>query len=123
MALSTAALRLLVGSSKLHLEAAYCGRVMACSGTIHLDLKRVIGRFTIHHVRKGCQPAFRVGTTEGTLSVSDRSKRYLVPLKVPRKSLTILSLQICQGSGVGSIPIGRSIISATYSDCIFSVGP
>jgi hypothetical protein len=59
---------------------------------------------------KGCQPAFRVGTTKGTLSVSDRSKRYWMLLKMPRKSLTILSLQICQGSGVGSIPIGRSIL-------------
>src|SRR5260370_42249944 len=32
-------------------------------------------------------------------------------------------IEPCQGSGVGSIPIGRSIISATYSDYIFSVGP
>jgi len=56
----------------------------------------------------GRQPAFRVGTTKGTLTVSDRSKLYRMLLKMPRKFLTILSLQICQGSGVGSIPIGRS---------------
>ena len=30
---------------------------------------------------KGCQPAFRVGQTVGPLSVSDRSKCYLVLLK------------------------------------------
>ena len=35
-----------------------------------------IDRITIHHVRKGCQLVFRVGTTKGTLSVSDGSKRY-----------------------------------------------
>src|SRR5713101_1077738 len=58
---------------------------------------------------EGCQPAFRVGPTVGPLSVSDRSKCYLVLLKVPRKLLTLRSLQTCQGSGVGSIPIGRSI--------------
>jgi hypothetical protein len=51
-----------------------------------------------------------VGPTVGPLSVSDRSKRYLVLLKVPRKLLTLRSLQTCQGSGVGSIPIGRSIL-------------
>jgi hypothetical protein len=61
---------------------------------------------------KGCQPAFRVGPTIGPFSLSDPSKCYLVLLTVPRKSLTILSLQICQGSGVGSIPIGRSISSS-----------
>jgi hypothetical protein len=33
-----------------------------------------------------------------------------VLLKVPRKLLTLRSLQTCQGSGVGSIPIGRSIL-------------
>jgi hypothetical protein len=55
-------------------------------------------------------PAFRVGPTVGPLSVSDRSKGYLVLPKVPRKLLTLRSLQICQGSGVGSIPIGRSNI-------------
>src|SRR5260370_3388546 len=59
---------------------------------------------------QGCQPAFRVGPTVGPLSVSDRSKCYLVLLKMPRKLLTHRSLQTCQGSGVGSIPIGRSII-------------
>ncbi len=59
---------------------------------------------------EGCQPAFRVGPTVGPLSVSDRSKCYLVLLKMPRKLLTLRSLQTCQGSGVGSIPIGRSII-------------
>ncbi|SRR6266851_7829629 len=58
---------------------------------------------------EGCQPAFRVGPTVGPLSVSDRSKCYLVLLKMPRKLLTLRSLQTCQGSGVGSIPIGRSI--------------
>ena len=56
------------------------------------------------------KPAFRVGPTVGSLSVSDRSKCYLVLLKMPRK-LTLRSLQTCQGSGVGSIPIGRSILS------------
>jgi hypothetical protein len=64
---------------------------------------------------RGCQPAFRVGPTVGPLSVSDRSKRYLVLLKVPRKLLTRRSLQNCQGSGVGSIPIGRSIKSSLRS--------
>src|SRR6266478_1603945 len=59
---------------------------------------------------EGCQPAFRVGPTVGPLSVSDRSKCYLALLKVPRKLLTLRSLQTCQGSGVGSIPIGRSIL-------------
>jgi hypothetical protein len=68
------------------------------------------GRLFLYQAHKGCQPAVRVGTTEGTLSVSDSSKCYWVLLKMPRKSLTILSLQICQGSGVGSIPIGRSNI-------------
>src|SRR5712691_8954155 len=58
---------------------------------------------------EGCQPAFRVGPTVGPLSVSDRSKCYLALLKMPRKLLTLRSLQTCQGSGVGSIPIGRSI--------------
>src|SRR6266404_2017091 len=71
---------------------------------------------------EGCQPAFRVGPTVGPLSVSDRSKCYLVLLKMPRKLLTLRSLQTCQGSGVGSIPIGRSIKSTTYSDCLFGVG-
>jgi hypothetical protein len=75
------------------------------------DFSEPTGRITTRLVDKGCQPAFRVGTTKGTLSVSDRSKRYWMLLKMPRKSLTILSLQICQGSGVGSIPIGRSIKS------------
>src|SRR6267143_1877912 len=50
------------------------------------------------------------GPTVGPLSVSGRSKCYLVLLKMPRKLLTHRSLQTCQGSGVGSIPIGRSII-------------
>src|SRR5216683_3998025 len=57
---------------------------------------------------EGCQPAFRVGPTVGPLSVSDRSKCYLVLLKMPRKLLTLRSRQTCQRSGVGSIPIGRS---------------
>jgi len=30
----------------------------------------------LHNVHEGCQPAFRVGTTKGTLSVPDRSKHY-----------------------------------------------
>jgi hypothetical protein len=34
-------------------------------------------------------------------------------LKVPRKFLKFRWLQICQGLGVGSIPIGRSILSIT----------
>ncbi len=38
-------------------------------------------------------------------------------LKVPRKSLTILSLQTCQGSGVGSIPIGRSNLFKQLRRC------
>jgi hypothetical protein len=38
-----------------------------------------------------------------------------VLLKVPRKLLTLRPLQICQGSGVGSIPIGRSIKSSLFS--------
>jgi hypothetical protein len=33
---------------------------------------------------------------------------------VPRKFLILHWPQICQGSGVGSIPIGRSIQSSTY---------
>jgi hypothetical protein len=32
------------------------------------------------------------------------------------------SLQTCQGSGVGSIPIGRSIKSSIYRLCFLSVG-
>src|SRR5712692_7751076 len=71
---------------------------------------------------EGCQPAFRVGPTVGPLSVSDRSKCYLVLLKMPRKLLTLRSLQTCQGSGVGSIPIGRSINSSTYRLCFLNVG-
>src|SRR5260370_15164967 len=71
---------------------------------------------------EGCQPAFRVGPTVGPLSVSDRAKCYLVLLKVPRKLLTLRSLQICQGSGVGSIPIGRSIKSSTYRFCFLPRG-
>jgi len=63
-----------------------------------------------------------VGPTLGPLSVSDRSKRYLVLLKVPRKLLTLRSLQTCQGSGVGSIPIGRSIKSSTYRIRFLRVG-
>jgi hypothetical protein len=61
---------------------------------------------------KGANPPFRVGPTVGPLSVSYRSKCYLVLLKVPRKLLTLHSLQTCRGSGVGSIPIGRSIFSS-----------
>src|SRR5260370_29081978 len=71
---------------------------------------------------EGCQPAFRVGPTVGPLSVSDRSKCYLVLLKMPRKLLTLRSLQTCQGSGVGSIPIGRSIKSSTYKLSLLSSG-
>jgi hypothetical protein len=41
-----------------------------------------------------------------------------VLLKVPRKLLTLRSLQTCQGSGVGSIPIGRSILFFAFTvDC------
>jgi hypothetical protein len=73
---------------------------------------RLLGDFEPLAIQKnGCQPASRVGPTVGPLSVSDRPKRYSVLLKVPRKLLTIRSLQTCQGSGVGSIPIGRSITS------------
>jgi hypothetical protein len=61
-----------------------------------------IGKITLHHVHEGCQPAFRVGPTVGPLSISDRSKCYLVLLKVPRKLLTLRSLQTCQGSDVES---------------------
>ncbi|SRR6266436_1014492 len=71
---------------------------------------------------EGCQPAFRVGPTVGPLSVSDRSKCYLVLLKMPRKLLTLRSLQTCQRSGVGSIPIGRSMQSSTYRLCFLRVG-
>ena len=38
-----------------------------------------------------------------------RSKRYRMLLKVPCKFLIFRWLQNCQGSGVGSIPIGRFI--------------
>src|ERR1700730_4546287 len=31
-------------------------------------------------------------------------------------------IEPCQGSGVGSIPIGRSIISTPYSNCILERG-
>jgi hypothetical protein len=73
---------------------------------------RPLGDFEPLAIQKnGCQPAFRVGPTVGPLSVSHRSKCYLVLLKVTRKLLTLRSLQTCQGSGVGSIPIGRSILS------------
>jgi len=51
-----------------------------------------------------------VGTTKGTLSFSDCSKRYRMLPKLPCKLLTRRPLKICQGSGVGSIPIGRSIL-------------
>src|SRR5216684_1371397 len=71
---------------------------------------------------EGCQPAFRVGPTVGPLSVSDRSKCYSVLLKMPRKLLTLRSLQTCQGSGVGSIPIGRSTKSSTYRLYFLRVG-
>jgi hypothetical protein len=37
-----------------------------------------------------------------------RSKRYRMLLKVPCKFLIFRWLKNCQGSGVGSIPIGRS---------------
>jgi hypothetical protein len=50
------------------------------------------------------------------IKCSDRSKRYSMLLKVPRKFLIFHWLRTCQGSGVGSIPIGRSIKSATYID-------
>jgi len=70
----------------------------------------------------GCQSAFRVGPTAEPLSVSDRSKRYLVFLKMPRKLLKLRALQTCQGSGVGSIPIGRSLSSNTYSFRSFRLG-
>jgi len=63
-----------------------------------------------------CQLAFRVGPTEGPLRVSDRSKCYRTLPKLPRKSLILRYLQTCQGSGVSSILIGRSIKSATYTD-------
>jgi len=56
-----------------------------------------------------CQLAFRVGPTEGPLRVSDRSKCYRTLPKRPRKSLILRYLQTCQGSGVSSILIGRSI--------------
>src|SRR6266702_6863802 len=46
---------------------------------------------------------------EETLSVSDRSLDSLMLLKVPRKFLIFRWLQNCQGSGVSSILIGRSI--------------
>jgi len=46
------------------------------------------------------QPAFRVEPTVGPLSVSDRSKCYFVLLKMPRKLLTLRSLQTCQASDV-----------------------
>jgi len=42
--------------------------------------------------------------------------------KVPHKFLIFRWLQNCQGSGVGSIPIGRSIKSSTYRFCFLSVG-
>jgi hypothetical protein len=61
-----------------------------------------------------------VGPTVGPLSVSDRSKCYLVLLKLPRKLLILRTLQTCQGSGVGSIPIGRSIQSTACSNFIFN---
>src|SRR5882672_12061850 len=64
---------------------------------------------------EGCQPAFRVGPTVGPLSVSDRSKCYLLLLKMPRKLLTLRSLQTCQRSGVASIPIGRSRFQRVYA--------
>src|ERR1700693_133569 len=75
---------------------------------------------------KGCQPAFRVGPTVGPLSVSSCSKCYLVLLRVPRKLLTLRSLQTCQGSGVGSIPISRSTfqpLTATASSAWDHEGP
>ena len=68
-----------------------------------------------------CQLAFRVvhlnrlitlrfvGPTEGPLRVSDRSKCYRTLSKPTRKSLILRSLRTCQGSGVSSILIGRSI--------------
>src|ERR1700675_257960 len=65
---------------------------------------------------EGCQPASHVGTTEGTICVPDRSKRYRMLPNASRKFLTILFLQICQGSGVGSIPIGRSIRFIPYNN-------
>ena len=46
------------------------------------------------------QPAFRVEPTVGPLSVSDRSKRYSMLLKVPCKLLTRRALQNCQASDV-----------------------
>src|ERR1700722_7692356 len=42
--------------------------------------------------------------------------------KSPERPENKGSTQHCQGSGVGSIPTGCSIISDTYSNCIFSVG-
>ena len=57
-----------------------------------------------------------MGPTEGPLRVSDRSKCYQTLSKLPRKSLTLRFLQTCQGSGVSSILIGRSIKSTSYSD-------
>src|SRR6266481_445405 len=41
---------------------------------------------------------------------------------VPPKLLTHRFLQTCQGSGVGSIPIGRSIKSSTYRFCFLPRG-
>jgi hypothetical protein len=50
------------------------------------------------------------GNNLRNISVSDRSKRYLMLLKVPRKLLILHLVNTCQGSGVGSIPTGRSIL-------------
>jgi hypothetical protein len=60
--------------------------------TRRLREMKVATKYVPRFKNKGCQPAFRVGPTIGPLSVSDRSKCYLVLLKVPRKLLTLRSL-------------------------------
>src|SRR5260370_12886024 len=91
---------------------------LALSGSSVTDVSSSLENLPL--VDKGCQPASAwahlnrictlhfMGTTEGTLSVSDGSSCYPELLKVPRKFLIFRWPQNCQGSGVGSIPIGRS---------------
>jgi hypothetical protein len=101
----------------VHLLSSDTRACIDCSEQRPAD--RLLGDFEPLAIQKnGCQPASRVGPTVGPLSVSDRSKRYLVLLKVPRKLLTLHSLQTCQGFGPNvlenSVRICSSGISPVY---------